>query len=72
MGLEFGNFPKSLMCVLVPVRNILVLCFLKLNSISVCGSVPVRSGRPLCILSLEILAILGLGAMVWKGEEGWA
>jgi hypothetical protein len=28
MGLEFGNFTKSLMCVLVSGRNFSVLCFL--------------------------------------------
>ena len=26
-GLEFGKFLKSLMCVLVPVRNFSVVCF---------------------------------------------
>src|SRR5580704_13374537 len=44
---EFASFPKSLMCVLAPVRNFRLLCFVGVGRDSVCGAEPVRSGRPL-------------------------
>src|ERR1700722_17348963 len=44
---EFASFPKSLMCVLAPVRNFRLLCFVGVVRDSDCGAEPVRSGRPL-------------------------
>ena len=42
--LEFGDFLKSLMCVLASVRNFSVVCFEYVASNSVGGSLSIRSG----------------------------
>jgi hypothetical protein len=68
-GLEFGNFLKSLMCVLASVRNFSVVCFEQVTPNSVCWSVPVRSGLDHLHFVSRGYANLRSRDMIWVGNS---
>ena len=62
-----GEKLKMLMCVLAPVRNFSVVCFLRVRSNSVGSALSIRSGRPLVhfeVTTGSILAGFGGRAIV--------
>jgi hypothetical protein len=72
IGLEFGNFLKSLMCVLAPVRNFSVVCFEQVRSNSVCSALSIRSGLDHLHFGSVGSANLRTRDTIWVGNSGVA